>query len=72
MKALEAESAELRREKGLLEKRVQDCQGQLEAAQDQLRHALATQDAAQTHLVQLQKVKLSMIWSLMLTLGTGP
>lgn len=57
VKALEAAAAELQREKCHLEKRFKDCRGELEAAQDQLRHALATQEAAQTHLARLQKVR---------------
>ncbi|KAK9836663.1 hypothetical protein WJX74_005530 [Apatococcus lobatus] len=55
LQTLEAEAAELRREKGQSETRFHDCKGQLEAAQEQLRHALATQEAAQTHLAKLQK-----------------
>ncbi|KAK9834367.1 hypothetical protein WJX84_003900 [Apatococcus fuscideae] len=54
-RALEAEAAALRRDKHTLEGRLGDCQGRLEAAQQQLRSALTTQQAAQSRLDQLQQ-----------------
>ena len=58
LKSLEKEAAELRKEKAALQLQLGDCQGRLETAQRQLQNALVTQEAAQTHLDQLQKVSM--------------
>ena len=55
MNALEGEAANLRAEKAALQSQLKDCEGRLASARDELQNALATQDAAQSHLERLQK-----------------
>ena len=58
LRAVEKEAAQLRQDKAALNMQLGDCQRRLESAQQQLQTALATQEAAQAHLDQLQRVSI--------------